>query len=859
MNGVDAILGGLRSVTDRISGIFGKWGSSAPLDDKFSGIKMGDKTYNVVVSLNGCYWYIDEDGKKKPIADLPEGSYEWVNIAEKVLKEFKTCYRTLGGKVEVWSWYLINDEMETLREQHRITDSTDLDNPVGTMLEKIPEEWVMIDCDLPDMTERDVTMINRCYKTPGGKVEIEGLEAIDDKLQIRESIYVIVQSTDDNFPAGYEFNLIPADWVRMVCDFPDMTERDVTYANECYETENGEKVNVEGLRAIDNILGVRESIFTVIQTTDPEYPEGTVLPGIPDGWTRIICDFPDMTQRDIVIWNFCYNTGHGKVEVKGYQSVDAVLGVREQYYYIVNSTDPDFPQWKRLDSIPNTWGLTECDFPDMTERHVLKVNECYRTDGGKVRLGGYRSVDGILGVRAEYLYVMETTDPDVQRGTTYTSIPVGWEQMVCDFPDQTTADTEIVENCFQTDGGKIQVRTYLTLDGNGKLRESRHMVLRSTDPDYTTGDELASIPANWLSVECDFASLTQRHIVPLTGCYETGAGQVRVEGYTIVDNMMGVDAVSFTILDSNNPDVAIGTNYTAVPEGWARTECKFAFKGVADTELVENCYNTGAGIVKIRTTIVFDSEGKSRTESNVVIRTSDPAYTVGGELASIPDTFTPVECTLPSNEQRHIIPFDECYTTDGGKVHVKGFRVLDNYMNMDSLKAIVLETTDAAHPANEELTSIPGTWTEIACDFPDPSTADIEVTEDCYETDLGDISVRSVVVYNASGEPRLTKKTITSSSDDNYAVGDDIVDIPVEWEKVECASATSKYMVSVAECYSGTEGKLYVEGWKIVNDKGRVYEMELNVVESTIESIKVGDKLTNLPEDMTVVDCLCNS
>lgn len=56
----------------------------------------------------------------------------------------------------------------------------------------------------------------------------------------------------------------------MVCDFPDMTERDVTYVLECYTTKKG-KVQVEGLIAIDNILGSREEVYTVLQSTDPEY------------------------------------------------------------------------------------------------------------------------------------------------------------------------------------------------------------------------------------------------------------------------------------------------------------------------------------------------------------------------------------------------------------------------------------------------------------------------------------------------------------------------------------------------------------------------------------------------------------
>ena len=494
MNGVDFLSGAFGRGIDKITNIVGKWGSSQPVDDSKSGIKIGDKIYQVVVSLNGCYWYLDEEGKKHPVSGIPATTeWEWINIAEKVIKDFKTCYRTPGGKVEVWSWYLLNDQMDVLKETHRITDSTDMDNPVGKVLTKIPDEWVMIDCDLPDMTERDITFVNRCYKTPDGKVEIEGLEAIDDKINIRESIYTVIQSTDDNFPAGHVFELIPENWVRMVCDFPDMTERDVTYVLECYTTKKG-KVQVEGLVAIDNILGAREEVYTVLQSTDPDIKVGTVLDSIPEDWVRMVCDFPDMTDREIVEVDECYKTDGGKVNIKGYQAIDAVLGVREQYYYIVKTTDAAYPQWTRIDKIPNEWTKTECDFPDLTERHIMSVDECYTTPGGKIHLGGYRSVDSIIGVRDEYLIVLETTDPDIQRGATFSKIQEGWQRIVCDFPDATTSDTEIVENCYKTGKGKVQIRTYITMDGYGNTRELRHMVLKTTDPDYNIGSNIDQIP-----------------------------------------------------------------------------------------------------------------------------------------------------------------------------------------------------------------------------------------------------------------------------------------------------------------------------------------------------------------------------
>lgn len=574
MNGVDSLVGALGRGIDKITNIVGKWGSSQPVDDSKSGIKIGDKIYQVVVSLNGCYWYLDEEGKKHPVSGIPATTeWEWINIAEKVIKDFKTCYRTPGGKVEVWSWYLLNDQMDVLKETHRITDSTDMDNPVGKVLTKIPDEWVMIDCDLPDMTERDITFVNRCYKTPDGKVEIEGLEAIDDKINIRESIYTVIQSTDDNFPSGHVFKLIPENWVRMVCDFPDMTERDVTYVLECYTTKKG-KVQVEGLVAIDNILGAREEVYTVLQSTDPDIKVGTVMDSIPEDWVRMVCDFPDMTDREIVEVDECYKTDGGKVNIKGYQAIDAVLGVRGQYYYIVKTTDAAYPQWTRIDKIPNEWTKTECDFPDLTERHIMSVDECYTTPGGKIHLGGYRSVDSIIGVRDEYLIVLETTDPDIQRGATFSKIQEGWQRIVCDFPDATTSDTEIVENCYKTEKGKVQIRTYITMNGYGNTRELRHMVLKTTDPDYNIGSNIDQIPVGWLSIECDFASATQRHIRQVKDCYGSDAGSIYVEGEIVYDNDLDIDKMALTVMESTDPAIAIGTTLAAIPTGYVKTVCR---------------------------------------------------------------------------------------------------------------------------------------------------------------------------------------------------------------------------------------------------------------------------------------------
>lgn len=204
----------------------------------------------------------------------------------------------------------------------------------------------------------------------------------------------------------------------------------------------------------------------------------------------------------------------------------------------------------------------------------MSVDECYTTPGGKIHLGGYRSVDSIIGVRDEYLIVLETTDPDIQRGATFSKIQEGWQRIVCDFPDATTSDTEIVENCYKTEKGKVQIRTYITMDGYGNTRELRHMVLKTTDPDYNIGSNIDQIPVGWLSIECDFASATQRHIRQVKNCYASDAGSIYVEGEIVYDNDLDVDKMALTVMESTDPAIAVGTELAAIPSGYVRTVCR---------------------------------------------------------------------------------------------------------------------------------------------------------------------------------------------------------------------------------------------------------------------------------------------
>lgn len=493
---------------DKLIGAIGKWGSASPADDSKSGIKIGDEIYQVVVSLNGCYWYIDKEGKKQNISSIPKDTeWEWVNIQEKVLQDFRTCYRTLGGKVDIWSWYLLNDQLEVLKETHKVTDSTDLDNPIGTILEKIPEDWKMMDCDLPDMTERDVTPINRCYSTPGGKVNVEGLESIDGKNTVRAAIYSILQSTDPNYPVGTEMTVIPGEWNRMVCDFPDMTQR-----------------------------------------------------------------------------------------------------------------------------------------------QILSVNECYTTPGGKIHLGGYRIKDALGDNRKEYFIVSQSTDPDIEVNSVFDSIDPAWSQIVCDFADQTTADTEAVENCYDTDGGKIQVRTYIVFDGNGKARTDRSIVMRTTDPTYNIGQEIDQLPASWRSSECDFASLTERHAIVLEKCFITTGGKIKADVISIIDNNMDFEVVNVIVKESTDPNIHVDQVFDSIQMDWMPSECDLPSLSERHLYEVEECYQSADGSVYVEGYKIVDNKANVESMKLTVLETTIASIPVATQWESIPEGFTRIACKCNCGE-----------------------------------------------------------------------------------------------------------------------------------------------------------------------------------------------------------------
>lgn len=403
--------------------------------DEFSGVMIDGKEYVTVVSQAGCFFYFDENAKLVKLSTIPKDKWEWVNLNEKHLQHFKTCYRTPGGTVELWSWFSLNDQLKIRKQIHNITDSTDLNFPTGTNIEgELPADWIQVDCDLPDMTERDILFMGGCYSTPGGKAEIEGIESRDDKMGLYMSTYRVLQSTDRNNPAGKIFNVIPDEWNRIVCDFPDQTVRSIQPINNCYATGNG-KVRVEGYASM-SVLG-NESIvtkymyFSIVETTDNNFPVGVSFTEVPESWDKIVCDFYDRTERDTEVYKGCYSTGKGKVELKHFITFNGAGDVMKEKYIVLRSTDPDYLNSLQLDKLPEIFKPIECDFASLTERHIIPVRECYEGPEGKLYVEGIALMDNNLATFLHKYVVYESTVVDIPEGSKLDSIPAGFTRIPC--------------------------------------------------------------------------------------------------------------------------------------------------------------------------------------------------------------------------------------------------------------------------------------------------------------------------------------------------------------------------------------------------------------------------------------------
>lgn len=767
----------------RLASIFGSMGFSVPPDD-FSGVVIDGKTYPVMMRNDGCYVYFDDKGVKRLVSEVPKKDYQFINIKDARVSIVNQCYRTPGGQVEARIHTYMNNKGEILAEKIFIINSSDVDTPIGTELDKIPAEWVAIDCSIAEMTDRELIFVSKCYATEGGKVQIEGVESVDPRLNPEVSHYEVVNTTDDSNPIGTKYNAIPDTWRRIVCDFPDMTQREIIPVLKCFDTGTG-RVQIEGYKIFDYEMGTRKEWYRVKQSTDPENPVGEFITSISDDWVEVVCDFTDMEDRDIEVTIECYKTPAGKVKLEVLTSWDGNIGVRDKSYKVLETTDPSQPEGASFSSLPDTWIRVVCDFDDMEERDIKSYIECYDGGNGNVKLRRLVSYDSKIKARYVRFEVLESDDAGFVPGAELATLPDGFSLVPCDFTDMEDRMPIDIEECYRTSNGSIRMRHVVSYDGDLGKRNQFWEIVDSSDNGYGLGDRMNSIPSVFIRERCAIERLDDRITRSAIECYSTPGGSVRIKSTYVINPLNHVRSYNHHVLSSTDNDIKIGTQYISLPSNFTRIECEEPDYMDRLIDTTETCYDTGNGTVKIRRQESLNGNLDLKTFDYKIVESTDPAYRLNTTpTQSVIDGWTVISCDL------NIMDVDDCYEIGGHKIHLKGFRTVN--------------------PA------------------------------------LQDIKSKLYVVY---------------SDHPDYGVGDELSSIPDGAKVTICdyADKSQRHMVPARECYEVADGRFYVEGSRLVDNDMVVERTSLTVMESSSPTYPVGTTLTSIPVGATIVACLCQT
>lgn len=621
----------------RLAFIFGSMGFSVPPDD-FSGVVIDGKTYPVMMRNDGCYVYFDDKGVKRLVSEIPKKDYQFINIKDARVSIVNQCYRTPGGQVEARIHTYMNNKGEILAEKIFIINSSDIDTPIGTELDKIPAEWVAIDCSIAEMTDRELIFVSKCYATEGGKVQIEGVESVDPRLNPEVSHYEVVNTTDDSNPIGTKYNAIPDTWRRIVCDFPDMTQREIIPVLKCFDTGTG-RVQIEGYKIFDYEMGTRKEWYRVKQSTDPENPVGEFITSISDDWVEVVCDFTDMEDRMPIDIEECYRTSNGSIRMRHVVSYDGDLGKRNQFWEIVDSSDNGYGLGDRMNSIPSVFIRERCAIERLDDRITRSAIECYSTPGGSVRIKSTYVINPLNHVRSYNHHVLSSTDNDIKIGTQYISLPSNFTRIECEEPDYMDRLIDTTETCYDTGNGTVKIRRQESLNGNLDLKTFDYKIVESTDPAYrlnTTPTQ--SVIDGWTVISCDL------NIMDVDDCYEIGGHKIHLKGFRTVNPALQDIKSKLYVVYSDHPDYGVGDELSSIPDGAKVTICDYADKSQRHMVPVRECYEVADGRFYVEGSRLVDNDMVVERTSLTVMESSSPTYPVGTTLTSIPVGATIVAC-----------------------------------------------------------------------------------------------------------------------------------------------------------------------------------------------------------------------
>ena len=838
----------------RLASIFGSMGFSVPPDD-FSGVVIDGKTYPVMMRNDGCYVYFDDKGVKRLVSEVPKKDYQFINIKDARVSIVNQCYRTPGGQVEARIHTYMNNKGEILAEKIFIINSSDVDTPIGTELDKIPAEWVAIDCSIAEMTDRELIFVSKCYATEGGKVQIEGVESVDPRLNPEVSHYEVVNTTDDSNPIGTEYDKIPDTWSRIVCDFPDMTQREIIPVLKCFDTGTG-RVQIEGYKIFDYEMGTRKEWYRVKQSTDPENPVGKFITSISDDWVEVVCDFTDMEDRDIEVTIECYKTPAGKVKLEVLTSWDGNIGVRDKSYKVLETTDPSQPEGASFSTLPDTWVRTVCDFDDMEERDIKSYIECYDSGNGNVKLRRMVSYDSKIKARYTRFEVVDSDNASFVPGAALATLPAGFSLVSCDFVDFEDRMLQPRKECYDTGNGRVQVSRITSYDGDIGIRGVSYVVTRSEDTDVSVDRIYKDIPGGWTRMVCEMDDMEDRDIESFVECYDSGDGNVKVRRIVSYDAKANERHVRYEVLESDNGGIVPGQRISTLPAGWSLVSCDFTDMEDRMLSNTVECYRSTNGVVRTIHTVSYDGELGVRSESWEVVSSTDNSIHVGDKVSSLWTGLTRIECEEPDYMDRLLDTMETCYDTGKGTVKIRRQESLNGNLDVKTFDYKIIESTDPDHPVNTTPTqTVINGWTVISCDL------NIMNVDDCYEVGGHKIHLKGFRTVNPALQDIKSILYVVYSDHPNYHVGDELSSIPDGAKVTICdyADKSQRHMVPVRECYEVADGRFYVEGSRLVDNDMVVERMSLMVLESSSPTYPVGTTLTSIPDGATIVACLCQT
>lgn len=848
------IMSAINEYLKRLASIFGSMGFSVPPDD-FSGVVIDGKTYPVMMRNDGCYVYFDDKGVKRLVSDVPRKDYQFINIKDARVSIVNQCYRTPGGQVEARIHTYMNNKGEILAEKIFIINSSDIDIPIGSEFDKVPDGWVAIDCSIAEMTDRELIFVSKCYATEGGKVQIEGVESVDPRLNPEVSHYEVVNTTDDSNPIGTEYDAIPDTWNRIVCDFPDMTQREIIPVLKCFDTGTG-RVQIEGYKIFDYEMGTRKEWYRVKQSTDPENPVGKFITSISDDWVEVVCDFTDMEDRDIEVTVECYKTPAGKVKLEVLTSWDGNIGVRDKSYKVLETTDPSQPEGASFSSLPDTWIRTVCDFDDMEERDIRSYVECYDGGNGPVKLRRLVSYDSKIKARYTRFEVLDSDDAGFVPGTGLATLPDGFSLVPCDFVDFEDRMLQQRKECYDTGNGRVQVSRITSYDGDISIRRTSYVVTRSEDTDVSVDRIYKDIPGGWTRMVCEMDDMESRDIESYIECHDTGDGNVKVRRIVSYDAKIGDRYTRYEVMESDNGGFVPGQRLSTLPAEWSLVSCDFTDMEDRMLSNTVECYRSTNGVVRVIHTVSYDGELGVRSESWEVVSSTDNGIHVGDKARSLWEGLTRIECEEPDYMDRLIDTTETCYDTGKGTVKIRRQESLNGNLDVKVFDYKIIESTDPDHPINTTPTqAVINGWTVISCDL------NIMEVDDCYEIGGHKIHLKGFRTVNPALQDIKSILYVVYSDHPDYHAGDELNSIPEGAKVTICdyADKSQRHMVPVRECYEVADGRFYVEGSRLVDNDMVVERTSVMVLESSSPTYPVGTTLTSIPVGATIVACLCQT